>query len=77
MRLKCDYEISGGGSLDLSLSEIDDLTPEGVKRWLLESAQLEIVEQVAYEVRLRPHYSIEKLKKAIEEEKKERGYDPD
>lgn len=49
-RLKCDYEISGGGSLDLDLSEFDDLTPEGVEQWLRDGAGIEIIEQGNYHV---------------------------
>lgn len=76
MNLKCDYEISGQGSLDLSLSEVDDLTPEAVEAWLVEGAEMDVIEQHRYSVRLRPRYSHGDLLRAIEAEKAERGDEP-
>jgi hypothetical protein len=73
--MKCNYEVSGGGTLDLSLGEIDDLTPEGVERWLYDGAGIEIIEQGNYVVRLRPCYSAPELQRAIEEELKNREED--
>lgn len=72
MKLTCDYEISGTGKLTLEVGELGDLTPEAAEEWLIESAQLEVVEQGNYHVTLRPHYDAKQLQLALDEEAKQR-----
>lgn len=75
MKLKCDYEIGGQGTLDVDLSQIDDedLTPEGVADWLDHEAGEE--GQMNLTVRLQPGYTKEQLAEAIKKEvrKQKRG----
>jgi hypothetical protein len=77
MNLKCDYEITGGGSLGVKLHDIEDLTPEGVERWLRDGAEIEIVDKCTYNVRLRPRYTPKQLSEAIEAEKQSREEEED
>jgi hypothetical protein len=72
MSLKCDYEIEGQGKIELSLSEINDLTPEGVETWLMEGAEMDVRDN-GFAIRLRPRYTPEQLAEAIKEELAERS----
>ncbi|MFA5186555.1 MAG: hypothetical protein WC551_08785 [Patescibacteria group bacterium] len=75
MSLKCDFEVTGEGQLTLDLSEVEDLTPEGVAAWLSDSAHIKVIEQGAFAITLGPRYTPEDLLAAIEAEKREREDD--
>lgn len=70
--MKCDYEATATGTIELWLSEVDDLTPEGVEEWLREGAEIDISKQNPPVVTLEPSWTKDQLANAIRDEKKRR-----
>lgn len=73
--LTATYEVSGTGSLDVWLSDVENLTVEGVKDWVQESAEIDVRDQNPPRISIRLSCTDEELQELIDEEKIKSGRD--
>ena len=71
--LKCDYEITGAGTLTLDVRDLAECTPAAARQWLIGEAESEVVDQSNYSIRLSPRYTPEQLQEALDMAKKRRA----
>ena len=70
--MKAYWVLSGSGDMDIDLSEVDNLTKEGVEDWIEEGARIEVFEQGSYSMEIRFHCTDEEIEYELKEEAKER-----
>jgi hypothetical protein len=68
--LKYDWIVSGQGTVEVPLDEIDDLTPAQVEEYATIGVEIRITDEHDYLITLRPHLSPDDLRAALAAEKK-------
>jgi len=71
MKLICDYVMTCKGSVEVDLSDIDDLSQDEIDGWIMEGAEMEVHDKT--EILLSPRYTPEDLAEAVKAEMAERG----